>query len=88
MGSGAEAVKLAGAKEVTGVHWGQKWIRGSSQTALGVKAWAARSANSSCSSLWQARTRPPSKRAGKAMAHKELVATAITVRREIWEDWV
>ncbi len=50
VGSGTVAAEVAGAKGVTAVH-GR--IRGSSHTALGVTAWAARSANSLCDGLGQ-----------------------------------
>jgi len=48
---GGEEAEGAEAKGVTGVCGRQGWIRDSLHTALGVKAWAARSANSSRNSL-------------------------------------
>jgi len=48
-----------------------------------VKAWAARRSANSLQFIVSGEDKT-AKRASKAMGHSELVATAITVRGEIW----
>ncbi len=36
---GGEEAEGAGAQRIIRVHWGQRWIRSSTQTVLGVKAY-------------------------------------------------
>jgi len=59
------------------VQLGQGWIRASSWTALGVKAWATHYA------FHYGGQGQAAKRADKAMVYKEMWTTSITVRRKV-----